>query len=231
MGVFVMTALTTTGIAEELEAPLVPAEKITYAIKKYGVQAGEATLEFFGLTSLQSRSVLLIKFRATGLNFLDEETISLDPETYLPIQVDRDLNIFGKKEKIVEQYDQQKGRVRIVKTAGGKKTERTINKGDRIDNIYCFIYRYRTTGLFRMGEKLSLKLPTRDVVIALVGKNRMKSDGKTHDAFFMQSQPKKYSLWFDSGPRKIPLRIDGAVGIGNTSMIMTNHEMSETVSE
>lgn len=213
--------------AEISGMPFQPGEKITYAIKKYGMKAGEATLLFSGPVQLQDKKTLQIIFTASALNFYDQERIYVDSMTFRPIRVERDLNIWGKREKIVEDYLPGQGRVRITKAANGKTTEQTITRPGQLDNIYCFIYRYRTQGGFQTGETLTLNLPTRDVVIALVGKNNLKIAGKKFTAFFMESQPKMYSIWFDSSNQKIPLRIDGTVGFGNTSMIMTKYTMEK----
>ena len=156
---------------------------------------------------------------AQGFNFFDEEKIYIDPKTFLPLRVDRDLNIFGKKEKITEFYDARRGEVRIVKKAGKKVTEQVLRKKGFLDNIYCFIYRYRAFGKFQIGDKFIMNLPTTDIFIQLFKKQKVKALGRTLDAFYMQSNPKKYRIWFDSGSGKFPLRIDGAVGFGNTSMI------------
>lgn len=207
--------------------PVAAGEKISYAIKKYGVKAGEATLLFHGPVTHEGREYQLIVFTASALNFFDEERIYADPETLFPVRVERDLDIWGTKERIIEEYDRQRGVVRIAKLAGGKTTEQTIEKDGRLDNIYCFIYRYRHQGRLGIGETVTMNLPTQDVVIQLTGKSRIKAGGRVHEALFMKSQPAKYRIWFENGSRKIPLRIDGAVGFGNTSMVMTDYQTPE----
>jgi len=214
---------TTPGFAE-LPPTSFQGEKITYAIKKFGLKAGEATLEFKGPRVIEGRELLLIVFRADGMNFLDEENIYVDPATFLPARVDRDINIFGKKEKITERYDAVNGTVLITKTAGDQVTRQTIKRNEVVDNIYCFIYRYRDKGNFAMNDELGINLPTQNVRITLTKRDKVKAGGEEYNAFFMESQPKKYRLWFADDVNKTPLRIDGAVGFGSTSMIMTGYE-------
>ncbi len=200
-------------------------EKITYSIKKIGMKAGEATLSYEGPVSRENRDFVLIVFKADGLNFLDSEKIYADPKTLLPQIVERDLDIFGKKEQIVEYYEPQNGRVRIVKTAEkGKKEEQVISKKGTIDNIYCFIYRYRRDAEFRVGDTVAINLPTMDIKIKVTQEVHLNTAGKKYDAFLAQSTPAKYKLWFDVGPQKIPLRIDGALGFGSTTMTMKSYE-------
>lgn len=210
--------------AAQEPSPFFVGEKITYVIKNFGIKAGEATLVFKG--PLADKTFLIV-FRAESFNFLDEEKIFVNPETFLPVKVQRDLNIFGKKEKITEYYDPQKGVVRVVKVSGGKTTEQVIKKKGDLDNIYSFIYRYRRDGKFRIGDTLTMNLPTKDVEIGMLKKSKLKAAGKKFDAFFMQSNPKKYKVWFDSSDQRIPLRIDGSIGFGNTSMVMLTRYLGE----
>ena len=198
-------------------------ESITYAIKKMGVKAGEASLVFGGETEVQGQRAYLINFRASAFNFLDEEKIFLDTQNFLPIRVERNV-VWGKKEKITEQYDQKKYEVRIVKTARGKTTEQVIKKDKPMENLYGFIYRYRKEGKFTAGDTLQMNLPTKEVTLKLVKKDKMKLDGKEQEIYFMESDPAQYKVWFDASDKKVPLKIDGAVGFGSTSMVMREYK-------
>lgn len=208
------------------EQPLVPflrGEKISYDIRKFGIKAGEASLVFNGYVQINGMDAFKITFTAKAFNFFDEEKIYLDPKTFYPIIVERNLNIWGKKEHIIERYDAEKGIVNIVKDAGGKVYAKTIKKGRRIDNIYCFIYRYRNSGIFKPDEVLEILLPTKDVEFRLVKNTTFKMGDKEFNAYYLQSELKEYRIWFGRGPNKLPLRIDGAVGFGKASMIMKTY--------
>lgn len=209
--------------------PFSPGEKITYDIKKMGIKAGEATLVFEGATTIHQRPAVLIVFtaKAGALNFFDEEKIFLDPLTFYPVFVQRRLNIWGKEETIEEEYLPQEARIRIVKTAGGQTTEQIIEKAGPIENIYGFIYRCRKDNPFSQRAPLQIKLPTKDLSIAFVREGKLKAAGQAFDVYFMQSDPRQYSIWFDAGPNRIPLRIDGAAGFGKTSMIMVEYKKGD----
>ncbi len=204
-------------------------EKITYTIKQMGVKAGEAVLSFEGPVTRDDKDYILITFKADGMNFFDFEKIYADPKTLLPQIVERDLNIFGSKEKITEYYDVQGGKVRVVKDALGKLAEQVIEKKGELDNIYCFIYRYRRDANFKEGDTIAINLPTMDLQIKLENKKAIVAAGKKYQAFFMQSTPSKYKLWFDISQQKIPLRIDGAVGVGSTTMTMKSYETKSAI--
>lgn len=213
------------GLMDNQKQPFFVGEKIVYGIKQFGLPVGKTTLEFGGLRRLDGRNVYLVTFTSSALNFFDEEKIYIDSVTFLPVRVERDLNIFGKKEKITEYYQPQNNIVRIVKVVRGKTTEQVIEKEGDLDNIYSFIYRYRKDGNFEIGDALTIKLPTKNVEIVLVKEGKLKAAGKSFDAYYMQSKQKEYKVWFDSGERKLPLRIDGSMGIANTSMVMQSYSI------
>lgn len=209
--------------------PFNPGETIHYDIKKFKMKVGEATLSFHGLVSLEGQSALLITFTSKGLKFFDEEKIYVDPRTFLPKRVERDLSIFGKKEKIVEHYNAKEGTVRVVKTARGKTTEQVIKHSVPLDNIYCFIFRYRIMGKFAIGENLLVHLPTKDVQFQVQKPRKLQLEDREVDVCYMQSDPAQYRVWFDTGAHKVPLRIDGAISFGNTTMILHSYTVSNSL--
>lgn len=219
-GVCARTALATDAPGA---LPFRPGETIQYDIKKLKMRVGQASLTFHGLVSLEGQSAFLITFTSKGVKFFDEEKIYVDPRTFLPSRVERDLNIFGKKERIVEHYNAREGTVRIVKTAKGKTSEQVIKRSVPLDNIYCFIFRYRVSGKFTPGETFQIHLPTKDVQFQVQEPKKLQLEEKEVVAHYLQSDPAQYRVWFDPGARKVPLRIDGAIGFGKTAMILRKY--------
>jgi len=212
------------GFSAKGEASIcVKGETIGYDIKKFGLKVGEASIQCHGKIVKNKMETELVVFTANALNFFDEEKIYLDPQTALPTIIERDLNMWGKKEKITEIYDQKNFKVKIVKNVGGKISEMTIEKSAPIENIYGFLYRYRSAGRFQEGETLYLNLPTKEVAMKLRERVHIEALGKDYNSFLLQSDSKKYQIWFEGGMNRIPLRIDGAIGIGKTAMIISSY--------
>ena len=206
------------------EAPFVPGEKIHYSVRQLGVKAGDAVLEFKGDAYLEGRKSTLIVFTAKGFNFYDEERIYVDPVSFFPFKVMRDLNIFGNKENIMEEYFPAEGFIRVTRTFHGETTVKDIRKSGVVDNIYGFLYRVRQQDDMSVGKKLDLRLPTVDLKLEAVSEVKFNAMGKTYQSVMMKSVPAKYTLWFDPGPQRLPLRIAGALGMSNTVMVMTGYE-------
>ncbi len=199
-------------------------ETITYAIKKFKMKAGEASLVYQGPVKEEGKDLHLIVFTSKAPNFYDEERIFVDPKTFFPVMVKRDLNIFGKKEKITEVYDVANGVIRITKEVKGKKTLEEIKKKGVIDNIYCFISRFRKDMDPKPGQSVVMNLPTKDVKINFINVTKIKINDRTYNAFYLESDSREYKVWIDTSPQRIPLRIDGAMGIVSTSMVLSEYK-------
>ncbi len=201
-----------------------PGEVIRYTVKQAGVKAGEATLTFSGETYRDGKKYTLIIFSAKGFNFFDEERIFVDGNTFLPRLVIRDINIFGNKEKIMEEYDQVTGSITVTKIAGERTTVQVLDKKGAVDNIYGFIYRYRRETAVDSPQKFDVHLPTLNVTIAPVHDLDFNAAGKTYKATLLRSVPSKYSIWMDKSEKRLPLRIAGAIGVANTVMTMIGYK-------
>ncbi len=212
-------------LAQADTAPFKKGETIRFSIKQMAVKAGEATLEFKGETYREGKKYTLIVFTAKGFNFYDEERIFVDGNTFLPQVVLRDLNIFGGREQIMEEYDQVSGTIKVTKLQEGHEPASVVlEKKAPIDNIYGFIYRYRMQEKLVRDEKFDVHLPTLDVKIAGVKDVEFNAAGKMYKAVLLASVPSKYSIWMDKSEKRLPLRIGGAIGIANTVMTMIEYK-------
>lgn len=217
--------LLTAGLGHSEIVPYADGEILTYTIRKFGMKAGETVIEYKGLVDVDGMKQILITFTAKGFNFLDDERIFADPQTLLPLKVERNLNIFGKKERIVEHYNAQDNTVIIRKYNKNKFIEEIVFKKDKpIDNLYCYIFRYRTQGHFSEGQELRMSLPTKDVNFEIIRRETIEALAGQHEAWFMQSRPAEYQVWFSTGKERIPLRIDGAVGLAKTNMVLESYK-------
>ena len=194
-------------------------ETLKYAIKKLRMKVGEAEFVFTGPAKKNDQDVLFLTFRSKGFQFNDEEKLFLDPATYRPLFVDRDINLFGKVEKISEVYAKDIGSVKITKTTKSGKEEQVISKSSPLENIYGFIYHYRQSGSFKTGERINLNLPTKNVVMRVKSNVQLKLNGKVYGAYYLESDGGEYKVWFSADDKKIPLRIEGAIGFGKTYLV------------
>lgn len=205
------------------ELPFKPGETIRYSIKQFGVKAGEAVLRFDGEKEIDGKKVYLIVFKSTAPKFFDEEQIFIDTVSFRPVRVIRDIDIWGKKEKITEDYTPD-GKAKVVKVAEGKTTEQLLDRKGPVDNIYGFIYRYRAEGKFSSNEKFDIRLPTLDITMTIGEAVSFNAVGKKYNAAVLRSVPSKYTIWMDTTKQRIPLRISGSVGVATTVMTLIEYK-------
>jgi hypothetical protein len=208
-------------------------EVVSYNVRSLAMKMADARIEFKGQVDVDGQKVYLITFEAKGSNFFDRERIYADPVDLYPVRVERDVDYLGSVEKMIEVYDQQKYEVVITKTTKAKPMPEkiVIQKQAKIDNLYCFIYRYRLTGDFQLGSSLRLNLPTQDVSVQIRKKVVLDAAGKKFDALYFETTPSQYKLWFDVSKKKIPLRVDKTSMFTGTSMTMTDYSFQEVLDD
>lgn len=209
-------------------------ESINYDVQKLVPKAALAKIEFKGLVPIDGRELYLITFEAKGFKMFDIEKIYADPQTLYPVHVERNLNVsvmgFGGFDgKIIESYDQQKYTVTVTQfpTDGSKPQPIILQKSGPIDNLYCFIYRYRLRGDFTFGTSLKMNLPTKDVSIRIVKKMPISAARKVYDTFFFETVPAQFRIWFDAEGTHVPVRIENPALIGGTIMVMSGYSQKK----
>ena len=69
--------------------------------------------------------------------------------------------------------------------------------------------------------------PKGDVAVKLSGKTKVVTALGESNAYYLESTSKQYGLWFKDDAHRIPLRIDGAMGIGKASLILKSYKASQ----
>jgi len=212
------------------EFPELIGEKIVYDVKLGEINLGKARFNHLANVQLDGRTVNLAIFETRLIRFRDVEKIYSDPETFLPLKVERDIVVWPKAEKITEDYDQKNFILTITKTQG-KKQEQTLLKHDgSIHNAILLPYYVRRTAKLQPGWTLKANLPTQQFEIKLVAMEDLKTPAGKFKSYYFQSTPQRFEIWISADERRIPLKIKGCGGIGYT-MVMREYSLAEAVLE
>ncbi|HTZ11058.1 MAG TPA: hypothetical protein VMD04_01590, partial [Candidatus Margulisiibacteriota bacterium] len=98
-------------------------EKITYDIKLYKVRLGSAVLSCLPGVEINGNSLDQFIMETKLANFKDTERIYSDPQSYLPVRIERCILNWLDEERITEEYDQKNFTVSITKYKNGKLQE------------------------------------------------------------------------------------------------------------
>ncbi|MDP3732765.1 MAG: DUF3108 domain-containing protein [Candidatus Omnitrophota bacterium] len=210
------------GEEKEIIQPDYVGEKIIYDVKLGKLYLGKARFNNLANVQLDGRLLSVMMMETKLTQFTDTEKIYSDPETLLPIRVERDILKLLAREKITEDYDQNNFTVTIIKNKGAKQQKLVIKKNGHIHNAVLLPYYVRRIPALDVGRIIIANLPTRRLEIKLVSIEDIKVPAGTFKAYHFKSTPKQIEIWISTDVRRIPLKIQGT-GIFAYSMVMSEY--------
>lgn len=185
-------------------------ERIVYEI------TGLGTSEFCdqGAATLDGKEVHRVTFRTRVLGFDDLETISYDPASQMPLQVERNLSFFFKREHIIESYMPQAQKLVIRKYSDATVIQEIRFQADRpISNAVLLPFSLRAVPALSKGWTTTVCMPQK-FTITLAGTEQIEVPAGNFSAFHFTSEPKKFDIWISNDADRVPLKIKGAGGYG-----------------
>ncbi len=189
-------------------------EKIIYDVRLGGLRLGRAHFTHIANVEVNGRILNVMVFETKLVRFLDTEKIYSDPQTLLPIRIERDILNWFVREKITEDYDQENSTVTIIKNKGMKQEKIVIKKDGFIHNAILLPYYVRRLPEIDMGKTIIANLPTRRLEIKLVSTEDVSVPAGTFKAFHFTSTPRQIDIWISADVRRIPLKIQGTGAFG-----------------
>lgn len=199
-------------------------DKLSYRVYFNAIPSGTIEWEYMGREVIDGKQaeVLYINSDTKILKFLDmtsKEKVYLDSETHLPLKVERDILLFGNKELIEELYDQDEGKVTIVKTIDNESQKEVLQPGKPVHNILALLYFFPEDIELKQGEFLTFNLPTQKVKIKILPPRPVRGDKEKKEAFFLKGRgAKRFNLWLDKEER-LPLRLEFIVPLGKVTIL------------
>jgi len=199
-------------------------EKIKYQVKLGLFPVGEAEFNHVSVTELSGTQVHLMTFRTSLARFKDNETIYCLPVNLLPVRVERTIDFWPKKEKIVEEYDQSGFSLKITKQEGDRNTEQVIKRETVIHNAILLPYYVRTVRDLKEGWRMDVQLPTQRFVVLCVSLEDVKVPAGNFRAYHFTSDPPKFEIWISADEKRIPLKVKGTSAAGYT-LLLTDYNL------
>jgi len=199
-------------------------EKITYNVRLGAVSLGRAVFIHAEDLEFNGRPANLVTFDTKVVRFSDSEKIYSDADSFLPLQVERQIKNVLSQENIIEIYDQKKFTLTITKLKGGKKEELVIKKKGPIQNAILLPYYVRRIPKLDIGWTLPVELPTHKFLIKLVSIEDIRVPAGKFKAYHFESSPKKFSIWITADHLRIPVKIRG-IGVLGYTMVMQDYSI------
>jgi hypothetical protein len=197
-------------------------ERIIYLISPLGV----SEYNDLGIVIFRGKKARLATFRTQVLGFDDTERIYTDPDSFLPLRVERDISAWLKKEYIIEEYEPKKGVLTIKKFKDKRKIEEQVlrENGPFYNAVLLPFYLRNIANLdigwtfqVRVPKKFEVKLVSIEDIVVPAGKFK---------AYHFTSIPNKFEIWISKDIRRVPLKIKGMGGL-NYTLAMKEHNLKQ----
>ena len=197
-------------------------ETIRYAISPLGT----AVYNDLGSVELQGKTAKVATFTSKVLWFADTEKIYYEPDTFMPVRVERDVSTLWGKEYIIEKYSQDDFVLTIEKFKRGKKVKEYVFKGDGpIHNAILLPFYLRAVPELDIGWSFIARFPLK-FKITLVSMDEIEVSGKKTATYHFVSEPDKFEVWISKDAYRIPVKIKGKGGL-DYALIMKEHFIKE----
>jgi hypothetical protein len=167
---------------------------------------GESEYNDLGVVDLKGRKVNLLTFRTKVLFFEDTEKIYSDPDTLLPIKVEREISNLWIKEYITEEYDQKNFTVTLKKFKEDKIIfERTTKANGSIHNVIALLFYMRNVEGLKIGWQFAVRMPNDEFKIELVSIDEITIPAGKFQTYHLKTIPDKAEIWgTKNDPRVLP---------------------------
>lgn len=196
-------------------------ESILYLISPLG----ESEYNDLGMVDLKGRKANLVTLRTKILLFEDTEKIYSDPDSLLPLKVERNISKFWIKEYITEEYDQKKFTVTLRKFKGDKVIYEQITKANGpINNAITLLFCMRKTEGLKIGWQFAVRMPNDEFKMELASIDDITIPVGTFQAYHFKSIPDKVEIWINKNSPQALLKIQGK-GIFGYVLLMKNYSI------
>lgn len=172
-----------------------------------------------GPMEFRGRKANLVIFKTQVTGFKDTETIYSDPETGLPLWIERDLSFLFKKEYLTEEYIKDENRLVISKFQDNKKvTEYKFKANGPIHCAVLLPFSLRNIPDLNIGWSYTIRLPDEFEVKLASIEDVVVPAGK-FKAYHFISSPHKFEIWITADKLRLPVKIEGTGGYPYTLMM------------
>ncbi len=209
------------------------AERILYSISPLG----KSEYNDLGLVDLNGRKVNLATLRTKVLLVDQIEKIYSDPETFLPLKIERTISKFWGKNYKTEEYDQKKFTVVMKEFKGKKLVKEQIIKADgQIQNVILFLFYLRNYADLKVGWNFTARVPDEfkpepvSIILQLVSIDKISLPAGKFQAYHFKTLPDKFEFWINYDNPRVPLKIK-IKGIIDFNVLMKKYFLNDQLSK
>jgi uncharacterized protein len=193
-------------------------EKITYSISI----GGTAEYTDLGTVDREGIPARAFTFKTHIGGLLDDfERIYAQPDTLLPLRIERDVRYLFRNEHMVEEYSPQTSSAVVRKYVHDKFIkEYRLNQEKPIQNAILLPFYLRGIPDLQIGWKIDIYI-SRLYTVTLVDIEEVAVPAGTFTAYRFISEPRKFEIWITRDADRIPIKIAGTGGYKYTLEMKT----------
>ncbi len=216
----VLLAVLSVATCQASPAAVSKGEKISYCVSP----AGNAEYEDLGLVDYRGRTCWLVTFRTSLTGFNDLEKIYADPDTGMPLVVEREVRWPLNRESLVEEYDSLNNSLVVKKFQNNRiSDEYKFTSSGPYHNAILLPFYLRRVNDLKIGWSMVVRL-REEYVVTLVGIDDIKVNNTRISAYHFTSKPDKFEIWVSRDDERLPVLIKGTVGC---SLSMLRHTSAD----
>lgn len=202
--------------------PFKPGEKFIYKVRYNGIYVGRIEWEYLGKQNIDNKLVDVIGLSSDVkilklFSIQSKEKLYIIADTHLPLKVEREVKFLGKQEKILEEYNQKEGYVKIAKLDAKGKEEKKFEVKAPIHNIIALLYFFPQDIKLNLGDSFSFNLPTQEITIKVIALQMLDGPLRRYETFCLEGKPRKFKIWLEKDKR-IPLQMEFPVFLGKVTV-------------
>lgn len=199
-------------------------EKNSYKVNFNGIYVGRIEWEYLGRSIIDNKLIdkLLLSSDIKILKLFSiksKERLFLDSKTHLPLKIERDIEFFGKKERILEEYNQSQYYVKITKVTSSGTEEKIIQQKTPIHNVIALLYFFPRDIKLDLQKSFSFNLPTQQLQLKVTAHKMLETRKGSYEVYVLEGKPRKYRVRLEK-EKRIPLQIEFPVMLGRVTILI-----------
>jgi hypothetical protein len=217
---FIAACLLSCGIAGGSDCSK---EKIFYRIST----GGNAEYSDLGTVVMNGRKAQMVTFRTHIGGLMDGfERIYGEPDSFLPLRIERDVLFLIRKERLIELYWPKKCAVSIKKYVNGKfAAEYRYSKERPVQNAILLRSYLKSVKDLHVGWSTEILIPDKYIVTLIAIEDVEVPAGK-FTAYHFKSNPRKFEIWVTRDPDHVPVKL-AVTGGYRTTLEMKSRTKSQ----